>query len=126
MYIKIYAYSGIGIIIYAIVATIVVTVNNYDQSDILALIIAGGLALLNLFFTMVFIKKNIHKRNTAFIKGFFLSTIVRLIILVAIFFTIVLNLPLNYFVFGVSFFILYFLFQIIEIFFLHTNNAPGK
>lgn len=126
MYIKIYAYSGIGIIIYAIVATIVVTVNNYDQLDILALIIAGGLALLNLFFTMVFIKKNIHKRNTAFIKGFFLSTIVRLIILVAIFFTIVLNLPLNYFVFGVSFFILYFLFQIIEIFFLHTNNAPGK
>ena len=126
MFQKIIKSGVLSFLVYIITSAIIVKINNYENEDILALTAAGGLAFINLALTVFFIKKNISKNNIEFIKGFFLSTIVRIIILVAIFFTIVLKLPLNHFVFGVAFFILYFLFQIIEIYFLHTNKDLGK
>lgn len=126
MFNKIYKYSGILFLVYMLVAAIISFAEKYDDLDILALIMAGVLALLNVFLTIFFIRKNNNKSNQEFIKGFFLSTIVRIVILLTIFFTIVLKLPLNHFVFTVGFFILYLLFQIIEIYLLHTNKDLVK
>ena len=118
-------YSLISLLIYVVIALIIIQLNNYGIAEIIGFISAGLLALLNLLFTMVFIKRNIKKDYRMFIKGFGQSTIVRIVIIAAIFFTILLILPLNHFVFGIAFLILYFLFQMIEIFILHTLKDTG-
>ena len=118
-------YSLISLLIYVVIALIVIQLNNYGIPEIIGFISAGLLALLNLLFTMVFIKRNIKKDYRMFIKGFGQSTFVRIVIIVAIFFTILLKLPLNHFVFGTAFLILYFLFQMIEIFILHNLKDTG-
>lgn len=118
-------YSLLSLLLYAIIASIIIQLNDYQLSEIIGFISAGLLALLNLMFTMVFIKRNIKKDYREFIKGFGQSTLIRIVIILAIFFTILLKLPLNHFVFGFAFLILYFLFQMIEIFILHNFKDTG-
>jgi len=119
-------FSLIVLIGYIAIAYILIKINNYGQAEIAAFIYAGILAVLNLILTMFFIDKNLTKKQNEFIKSFMQSTILRLVIILAIFFTIVLLMQLNHFVFSIGFFILYFLFQMIEIYILHTNKHAGK
>jgi len=99
---------------------------DYGEPEILAFVFAGVLAIVNLVLTVFLIEKNLTKNKNDFIKGFLQSTMIRIAILLAIFFTIMVIMSLNHFVFGIAFFILYFLFQMIEIYILHTNKQTNK
>jgi len=112
-------------VLYIVSAFWIAENNDYGSPEILALLCAAILAGLNLFLTVYLIEKNLTKNKNEFIKNFLQSTIIRIVILLAIFFTIVVIMPLNHFVFSVAFFILYFLFQMIEIYILHTNKRSG-
>jgi len=118
--------SAVVVIIYASSAFILIRNYNYKEPEIQAFVFAGILALLNFVMAVILIDKNLAKKQNEFIKAFMQSTILRLVIILAIFFTIILMMPLNHFVFSIGFFILYFLFQMIEIFVLHTNKQAGK
>jgi len=118
--------SLIIFILYITVAYFLVQLKDYGRQEILALVLAGALAVINLVLTVFFIEKNLAKNKNEFIKGFLKSTIIRIVVLLAIFFTIMIIMSLNHFVFGVGFFILYFLFQMIEIYILHTNKHVGN
>ena len=119
-------YSSAVLVLYAAVSYILVHSYQYNVPEITAFTLAGALALLNLFLTVFFIDKNLTKNQNEFMKSFLQSTIIRLIIILAIFFTILVAVSLNHFVFGIGFLILYFLFQMIEIYILHTNKHAGK
>jgi len=123
---KSFLLSAVVIITYLSVAYILIRTYNYNDPEIQAFIFAGILALLNFVLALIFIDKNLTKKQNEFIKAFMHSTILRLVIILAIFFTIILLMPLNHFVFSIGFFILYFLFQMIEIYVLHTNKQAGK
>ena len=118
--------SIIIFILYIIIAYYIVQKYNYEDPEILAFVLAGTLAIVNLFLTLFLIEKNLTNNKNEFIKAFLYSTILRIVILLAIFFTIIVIVPLNHFVFGIGFFILYFLFQMIEIYILHTNKPANK
>jgi hypothetical protein len=118
--------SVVVIITYVSVAYILVRTYNYNGPEIQALVFAAILALLNFILALIFIDKNLTKKQKEFINALMKSTILRLVIILAIFFTIILFVPLNHFVFSIGFFILYFLFQMIEIYVLHTNKQAGK
>ena len=118
--------SAVVVITYASSAFILVRNYNYKEPEIQAFVFACILALLNFIIAVILIDKNLAKKQNEFIKAFMQSTILRLVIILAIFFTIILMIPLNHFVFSIGFFILYFLFQMIEIFILHTNKQAGK
>ena len=108
--------------LYIIISYLIVRKYDYGEPEILAFILAGALAVVNLFLTVFLIEKNLTKNKNEFIKSFLQSTMIRIVILLAIFFTLLVIMSLNHFVFGIGFFILYFLFQIIEIYILHTNK----
>jgi hypothetical protein len=97
-----------------------------QNAGLLALIYAGVICTLNVSITLFFIKKLLKKPGYEFVKGFNSSVLIRLFLLLAIFFTIILKMPVNHFVFTVAFFILYFLFQVIEVYILHTYKQSGK
>lgn len=99
---------------------------DLGKAEIYGFSLAGSVNLLNFVSAMFFVERSLSKSNHEFIKAFVRSTIVRVVILVGIFFTIVLIMPLNHFVFSVSFVILYFLFQMLEIYILHTNMDAGN
>ena len=108
--------------LYIIISYLIVRKYDYGEPEILSFILAGALAVVNLFLTVFLIEKNLAKNKNEFIKSFLQSTMIRIVILLAIFFTLLVIMSLNHFVFGIGFFILYFLFQIIEIYILHTNK----
>lgn len=113
-------------IFYITLAWFIVEKYAYGQTEVTSFVLAGVLAIVNIFLTVWLIEKNLTKNKNEFIKGFLQSTIIRIVILLAIFFTIIVLVPLNHFVFGIGFFILYFLFQMIEIYILHTNKQINK
>ena len=119
-------FSAVIIVIYISAAYIISGHYNYNQAEIEAFLFAGLLAVLNMILAFNFIDKNLTKSQNEFMKSFMKSTILRLVIVLAIFFTILLTMSLNHFVFSIGFFILYFLFQMIEIYILHTNQHAGK
>ena len=119
-------FSALIVVIYISVVYIITHNYHYGQAEIMAFILAGMLAVLNMILAMIFIDKNLTKNQNEFMKSFMKSTIIRLATVLAIFFTILLLMSLNHFVFSIGFFILYFLFQMIEIFILHTNQHAGK
>jgi uncharacterized membrane protein len=119
-------FSLIIFVLYTVSAFLIMQKPNYGNPEILAFLSAGILAILNLVLTVLLIEKNLAKNKNEFIKSFLQSTIIRVVILLAIFFTILLIMPLNHFVFSVAFFILYFLYQMIEIYILHTNKHSGN
>jgi len=119
-------YSSAVLVLYIGVSYILIHAYQYNVPGITAFTLAGVLALLNLLLTVFFIDKNLTKNQKEFMKSFLQSTIIRLVIILAIFFTILVVVPLNHFVFGIGFLILYFLFQMIEIYILHTNKHAGK
>lgn len=125
MFIKTLQFTIPLIFIYTVVAYFII--DTYDQSEpeILGFVFAALLALINIFLTAFFLEKNLKKKGKEFVKVFFRSTLIRLAIILMIFFTILVKMSLNHFVFGVGFLILYFLSQMIEIYILHTNKHIG-
>ena len=119
-------YSSVVFLSYIGISYLLIHTYQYNVPEITGFFLAGVLALLNLFLTIFFIDKNLTKNQNEFMKSFLQSTIIRLIIILAIFFTIMVAMPVNHFVFGIGFLILYFLFQMIEIYILHTNKHAGK
>ena len=100
--------------------------NDYDTQFIKGFVFAAILAVINIIITIFFIDFSLKKPTNEFVKIFLGTTILRLILVLTIFFTIVWVVSLNHFVFSVAFFILYFLFQIMEIYLLHTYKQSGK
>jgi hypothetical protein len=123
---KTFSYSLLILIFYLAISYILIVQFNYDDEKIYGLVTAAILAFLNVLTAIIFISKNLTKNDREFVKSFVLSLSVRLVILLAIFFTIVLKMPVNHFVFSTGFIILYFLFQIVEIYVLHTNKSTGN
>jgi len=119
-------FSALIVVIYISAAYIIIHNFDYGQAEIKAFIYAGMLAILNMVLALIFIDKNLTKNQNEFMKSFMKSIIIRLVTVLAIFFTILLVMSLNHFVFSIGFFILYFLFQMIEIYILHTNQHAGK
>ncbi len=119
-------YLSLILFAYFIVVILFYLNDKIGKPEILAFLLAGAVCTLNVLFTLFFIKKILKKDDIDFVKTFIGSTLFRLIILLGIFFTIVLKLPVNHFVFSVAFFILYFLFQAVEIYILHTFKQSGK
>jgi hypothetical protein len=112
-----FVYFGLAIFLYMY--------DIIEKSGILGFIFAGVVCTLNVFFTLFFINKILKKPDNEFVKGYIKTTVFRLFILLAIFFTIMLKMPVNHFVFSGAFFILYFLFQMVEIYILHTYKQSG-
>ncbi|KAA3611260.1 MAG: hypothetical protein D8M58_14925 [Calditrichaeota bacterium] len=116
--------SGI-LVIYTGVVILIYFNSKIETAEILGFVLAGVLCTINVFITLFFIKKILKKPDIEFVKGYIRSTLIRLFFLLAIFFTIVMKMPVNHFVFSVAFFILYFLFQTVEIYILHTFKQSG-
>lgn len=108
------------LLIYAVISFLIVSYKDYSVEFGKAFIFAGFLGSVNIFLNIFFVVKNLKKRNNDFIQSFWKSILVRMFILLGMFFTTLVNVHLNHFVFTAAFFILYFLFQIIEIYILHT------
>lgn len=126
MLIKTIQFSLPVFFLYTIAAYLIINSYNLGKPEISGFVYAGLLALLNIFLTAFFLEKNLKKMGKEFVKVFFRSTLIRLAIILMIFFTILVKMSLNHFVFGVGFLILYFLSQMIEIYILHTNKHMGK
>ncbi len=123
---KSFRYIVVFLFFYFFAAIIMYLNGKIGYPEGLGLFLAGVLCALNVLTTLFFIKKNLKKEGIEFVKGYTRSTLIRLFLLLAIFFTIVLKMPVNHFVFSVAFFILYFLFQMIEIYVLHTYKQSGN
>lgn len=107
-------------ITYSLISVAILYYVNFQDGLGKALLYAGLLGSINVFLNIFFAVKNLKKPDNDFIKSFWMSIFFRMLILLGMFFTILIKVPLNHFVFTVAFFILYFLFQIIEIYILHT------
>ncbi len=81
------------------------------------------LFFINMILDTFFLIKSLKNDADSFVKRFFRGKLVRVVIVLMIFFTIWVFVALNRFIFVVTFFILYFLFQIIEIYILHKHNS---
>ena len=92
-----------------------------------ALMIASATLVmaLNIALEALFLRRSIHNGGESFFKRYLSGKLVRLVIIIAIFFTIYVKIVAKSFVFIVLFFILYFLFQIIEIHLIHTYKTKN-
>jgi len=117
--------STILLALYIIASLLLFNINQWAFKEIISLGLAGIMSFLNMAITLFIIEKKLKKSHNEFVKGFIVSLVSRMVVLIAIFFTIEAKMVLNYFVFGIAFFILYFLFQIIEIYILHTHKRSG-
>ena len=81
------------------------------------------LFIINMVLDTLFLIKSLKNDADSFVKRFFRGKLVRIVIVLMIFFTIWVFIALNRFIFVVTFFILYFLFQIMEIYILHKHNS---
>ena len=115
-----FRYSLILFVGYGVFSSLLVFVKDYQKGEISALLLAGILALINIVFVVFFLVKKLGRPEKEFVSSFWRITLMRMVIILAIFFTILTKITLNHFVFTVAFFILYFLFQMIEIYILHT------
>jgi len=123
---KSFKYISWILVAYSILALVLYLSDKIGKPGLLGFLFAGVICTGNVLFTLFFIKKILKKPDIEFVKGFTQSTLIRLFTLLAIFFTIVLKTPVNHFVFSVAFFILYFIFQMVEIYILHTYKQSGK
>jgi len=115
------------LVIYGIAASFFAHTKADDQQIVLALIMAGGLAIINFFLGILYNQRALRERTDLVTMVVMKNMLKRMAIILTILFTIVLSIDLNHFVFVASFFILYFLFQIIEINDLHKKqlrNSP--
>lgn len=108
------------IVLYTIISIIIAYYSKYNSESVSALIFAGILATINIVIVVFFLTRILKKPADQFLKAFWMSTLIRMLFLLAMFFTILTQVTLNHFVFTAAFFILYFLFQMIEIYILHT------
>ncbi len=99
---------------------------NYGKKEILSLAAAGLLVSFNFIITLYIIDKNLTTRKNSFVNSFLIMTLIRFVFLLIIFFTIVSLDTINHFVFSAAFFILYFLFQMVEVYNLHTFKESGN
>jgi len=121
---KITSFAIAILLIYSAAAFLFISYKDFGKSEILAFVFAGLLASINIIITLVLIEKNLQKSEDNFVKSFMLSTLIRLFFLILIFLLIVTIVSLNHFVFSIAFFILYFLFQMVEIYILQTLKQP--
>ena len=112
------------LVVYSAVAFLYISYKDLGKQEILAFVFAGLLASINIIIALTLIEKNLQKSEENFVKSFMLSTLIRLFFLILIFLLIMTILSLNHFVFSVAFFILYFLFQMVEIYILQTLKQP--
>lgn len=87
-----------------------------------ALILAGILLAVHALITEIFYVKSRSKSDIAFILSVKVKTFLRMAIVLVLFFTIIAIMSPNHFVFTGAFFILYFLFQIIELYFYSKSH----
>ena len=123
---KVRVFAIVIIFFYSGIAYLLIHFNNYGQDEILGFIFAGILTTINIIATLFLLEKTIQKPAKQFLKSFMTSTLLRLFFLLLIFLLTMTMVTLNHFVFGIGFFILYFLFQMIEIYILHTNKQINK
>ncbi len=108
--------SGLGVlVVYGIGAFLYARGQEYDLPVVLALALAAGIGLFNYILGVFFNKKVFHAQAEMFTQVVMKNMLKRMALVLAIFFTIMLSIDLNHFVFVAAFFILYFLLQIIEI-----------
>ena len=115
--------SGIFVILLLYTATIILITSNSDISvqQQTSFIYAAILTTLNIIAVFLIIKLNFNKDVHTFNRTFFLGFGIRFIILLILIFLVLLFGRVNQFTFLVSLFILYFIFQFWEIFFLNRN-----
>ncbi|RMH61767.1 MAG: hypothetical protein D6677_11200 [Calditrichaeota bacterium] len=108
-----------------VITGVALTLMAGDWYDSLSrpLLWAALLMGLNILMEAFNLKYAAQKTTDDFVKNFFRGKLVRVVIILAIFFTIYVNMAANGFIFIVVFFILYFLFQIIEIYIFHTHKT---
>ncbi len=113
-------------IVYILAAWGVSSVLNFNDQQIKGVIFSGILATLNIFLALIIIILTISKDLRFFIKIFLTSIIIRFLVMLAIIFTIIKFIQVDLFVFLASLFILYFMYQIWEVFILHSNINKDK
>jgi len=114
-------YGAVILLLYSAGAWLFLSGSESGKEDLQALILAALLALLYMVASAYSVHRVLKKPAGEFVRSFMKNMIIRMGGLLAIFFTILLIIPLNHFVFIASFFILYFLFQIVEIYLLHNR-----
>lgn len=119
-------YNAGIVILYALFVLFYTQSAGGQSNYFLSFVMAGLLAFVNIYATLFFLENILKKPHKEFVKLYKGSTLIRIFFLVAIFFTIMLNMPVNHFVFSVAFFILYFLFHAIQIFLLHSYKHSGE
>ncbi len=115
--------SGMVLAALALLLVVLLLLLSADRETIWAVAWGGGLFTLNMVLDTLFLIKSMKKDADSFVRQFFSGKLVRVVIVLMIFFTIWVFAALNRFIFVVTFFILYFLFQIMEIYILHKHNS---
>ncbi len=114
-------YGAVILLLYAVGSWFYLGGSESGEEDLRALVLAALMALLYMIASAFSVHRVLKKPSAEFVRSFMKNIIIRMGGLLAIFFTILLIIPLNHFVFIASFFILYFLFQIVEIYLLHNR-----
>ncbi len=107
----------------ALLLTLLLWWGRVAEETVLGVAWGSGLFFINMILDTLFLIKSLKEDADSFVKRFFRGKLVRIVIVLMIFFTIWVFIALNRFIFVVTFFILYFLFQIIEIYILHKHNS---
>ena len=99
---------------------------GFDNIKNLSLVYSGILATLNIIAAYLLIKFSIDKGQKEFGKIFITGMVIRVFLMLLFIFLIIKNCPVDNFVFIISLFILYFIYQIWEVVFLNSNFKMEK
>jgi len=112
--------------VYIIGAWGISAVSGFGKIENLSLVYSGILATLNIIAAYFLIKISINKGRKEFGKIFITGMVIRLFLMLLFIFIILKNCPVDNFVFIISLFILYFIYQIWEVVFLNSNFKMEK
>jgi presenilin-like A22 family membrane protease len=114
------------LVVYTIGACAFSAASGFDDTQNLSLSYSGILATLNIIAAYFIIKFSINKGQKEFGKIFVTGMIIRVFLILLFIFFIIKNCPVDNFVFIISLFILYFIYQIWEVVFLNSNFKMEK
>lgn len=114
------------LIVYIIGAWGFSAASGFTNVENISLVYSGVLATLNITAAYFLIKFSINKGQKEFGKIFITGMVIRVFLMLLFIFLIIKNCPVDNFVFIISLFILYFIYQIWEVVFLNSNFKLEK
>lgn len=110
----------IVVVLYVGISWVISDLYSFGEEQILAIILSGVLSVINIIISFVIFILSYDEDINGFMKKYFGGMGLRLLFLLLSIFLVLKLMRIDIFVFILSLFVLYFIFQSIEIYFIHN------